>query len=58
MGQFITENWQWITAAAIPAAAPIVTTLVNKFGSVRVKKGWNAIRKIYRLGFMPKSTGK
>lgn len=45
---WLTENWGWITLVALPAAASLVTVLVNKFGSDTAKQRWNVVRRIYR----------
>lgn len=48
----LQQNWGWITSVLIPVGvAPVVTMAVNKFGSDKAKKRWNAVRKVYRTAF-------
>jgi hypothetical protein len=37
--------------AAVVAAAPVITTTVNRYGSPKVKAGWAAIRMIYNRAY-------
>ncbi len=48
---FLQNNWQWLTLVAIPAAAPVVTIGVNKFGTPGQQAAWNSVRKVYRRVF-------
>lgn len=48
-------DYDWIIYFAIPAAAPVVTVLVEKFGSEKTQQRWLRVRNVYRraLGMDP-----
>lgn len=48
-------DYDWILYFAIPAAAPIVTVAVDKFGSEKTQQRWTKVRNVYRkaLGMEP-----
>lgn len=51
------ENFDWthLLYVAIPASAPLITAVVERFGSPKVKSYWAVVRRAYRklLGMKP-----
>lgn len=42
------ETYLWFSAILIPLAAPVITKVINRYGSEKVKTVWGKVRRLYR----------